>query len=161
MQSVIIGSIGISPIINSITTISTSIFTILKNIKLSKNNQEDVMAVLNKTDIEATVTLLQNIISDISCLPYTEYFGNNKFIIIALNNVKESIADIELELIDLKKKINYNSSLYIMETKTRSQLFPDKEYDTLLDELEEGDYELKSELYKVTVLVSVSDNSCN
>ena len=113
MQSVIIGSIGISPIINSITTISTSIFTILKNIKLSKNNQEDVMAVLNKTDIEATVTLLQNIISDISCLPYTEYFGNNKFIIIALNNVKESIADIELELIDLKKKINYNSSLYI------------------------------------------------
>ena len=94
MQSVIIGSIGISPIINSITTISTSIFTILKNIKLSKNNQEDVMAVLNKTDIEATVTLLQNIISDISCLPYTEYFGNNKFIIIALNNVKESIADI-------------------------------------------------------------------
>ena len=112
MQSVIIGSIGISPIINSITTISTSIFTILKNIKLSKNNQEDVMAVLNKTDIEATVTLLQNIISDISCLPYTEYFGNNKFIIIALNNVKESIADIELELIDLKKKINYNSSLY-------------------------------------------------
>jgi hypothetical protein len=38
-----------------------------------------------------------------------------------------------------------------METKTRSQLFPDKEYDTLLDELEEGDYELKSELYKVTV----------
>ncbi len=113
MQSVIIGSIGISPIINSITTISTSIFTILKNIKLSKNNQEDVIAVLNKTDIEATVTLLQNIISDISCLPYTEYFGNNKFIIIALNNVKESIADIELELIDLKKKINYNSSLYI------------------------------------------------
>jgi hypothetical protein len=38
-----------------------------------------------------------------------------------------------------------------METKTRSQLFPDKEYDTLIDELEEGDYELKSELYKVTI----------
>jgi hypothetical protein len=42
-----------------------------------------------------------------------------------------------------------------METKTRSQLFPDKEYDTLLDELEEGDYELKSELYKVTVFNKV------
>uniref|UniRef100_A0A6C0JJ64 Uncharacterized protein n=1 Tax=viral metagenome TaxID=1070528 RepID=A0A6C0JJ64_9ZZZZ len=42
-----------------------------------------------------------------------------------------------------------------METKTRSQLFPDKEYDTLIDELEEGDYELKSELYKVTVFNKV------
>ena len=42
-----------------------------------------------------------------------------------------------------------------METKTRSQLFPDKEYDTLVDELEESDYELKSELYKVTVFNKV------
>jgi hypothetical protein len=42
-----------------------------------------------------------------------------------------------------------------METKTRSQLFPDKDYETLIDELEEGDYELKSELYKVSVFNKV------
>ena len=42
-----------------------------------------------------------------------------------------------------------------METKTRSQLFPDKEYDTLINELEEGDFELKSEMYKVTVFNKV------
>ena len=42
-----------------------------------------------------------------------------------------------------------------METKTRSQLFPDKEYETLIDELEEGDYDLKSELYKVTIFNKV------
>jgi hypothetical protein len=42
-----------------------------------------------------------------------------------------------------------------METKTRSQLFPDKEYDTLINELEEGDFDLKSEMYKVTVFNKV------
>ena len=38
-----------------------------------------------------------------------------------------------------------------METKTRSQLFPDKEYNTTIDDLEERDYNIKSELYKVRI----------
>ena len=118
MQNIIIGtitSVGISPTISAITTISTSIYNLIGHIKLTKNTHHlEIIKVLNKTDIEATILLLQNIILDISCLPYHIYFGNNRFIIIALNNVKEIIASIESELKYIKEKINYNATLLLL-----------------------------------------------
>jgi hypothetical protein len=105
----------ISPIINSITTISASIYNLIRHIKVTKNTHyTELIKMLNKTDIEATILLLQTIILDISSLPYDKYFNNNKFILIALNNVKEIITQIESELNHIKEKINYNTSLYIM-----------------------------------------------
>ena len=105
----------ISPIINSITTISTSIYNLIGHIKITKNTHYiELIKMLNKTDIEATILLLQTIILDISTLPYDKYLNNNKFIVIALNNVKEIITQIESELHDIKEKINYNTSLYVM-----------------------------------------------
>lgn len=105
----------ISPIINSITTISTSVYNLIGHIKVTKNTHyTELIKMLNRTDIEATILLLQTIIIDISCLPHNKYFNNNKFIIIALNNVKEIICQIEQELHVIKEKINYNTSLYVM-----------------------------------------------
>jgi hypothetical protein len=105
----------ISPIINSITTISASIYNLIRHIKVTKNTHyTELIKMLNKTDIEATILLLQTIILDISSLPYDKYFNNNKFILIALNNVKEIICQIESELNHIKEKINYNTSLYLM-----------------------------------------------
>jgi hypothetical protein len=105
----------ISPIINSITTISTSVYNLIGHIKVTKNTHyTELIKMLNRTDIEATILLLQTIIIDISCLPHNKYFNNNKFIIIALNNVKEIITHLEAELHHIKEKINYNTSLYVM-----------------------------------------------
>jgi len=105
----------ISPIINSITTISASIYNLIRHIKVTKNTHyTELIKMLNQTDIEATILLLQTIILDISSLPHDKYFNNNRFILIALNNVKEIITQIESELNHIKEKINYNTSLYIM-----------------------------------------------
>ncbi len=105
----------ISPIINSITTISASIYNLIGHIKVTKNTHyTELIKMLDRTDIEATILLLQTIILDISNLPHDKYFNNNKFILIALNNVKEIITQIEQELHDIKEKINYNTNLYLM-----------------------------------------------
>ena len=125
MQSIIVGTIGITPIINSITTISTSIFSLLSHIKVSQNvHYDDIQKVLTKTDIEATILLLQNIITDVSRLSEKNYFNNNTFIVLALSHVKESIASIEIELKEIKEKIIYNSSLYIMTSIRSYDLLP-------------------------------------
>jgi hypothetical protein len=98
------------------------------------------MNVLTKSDIEATITLLQHIITDISLLPEKDYFSNNNFIIIALQHVKDSIASIETELNEIKERITYNSTLYVM-TNMRS-------------------YNLLQNLQKIENKISVLDRRC-
>lgn len=125
MQTIFTNSIVISPIINSITTISSSIFNLIGHIKITKNTHDtDIAKILNKTDIEATILLLQTIILDISALPHEKYFDNNKFIVIALTNVKEIITQIETELNTIKEKINYNAALYLMSNFRSYDLLP-------------------------------------
>lgn len=125
MQNIIVSTVGITPIINSITLLSSSIFGLLANIKLTKNvHYEEIMNVLNKSDIEATINLLQHIIRDISSLPEKDYFSNNNFILIALQHVKDSIASIETELNEIKERITYNSTLYVMTNMRSYDLLP-------------------------------------
>ena len=125
MQNIIVSTVGITPIINSITLLSSSIFGLLANIKLTNNvHYEEIMNVLNKSDIEATINLLQHIIRDISSLPEKDYFSNNNFILIALQHVKDSIASIETELNEIKERITYNSTLYVMTNMRSYDLLP-------------------------------------
>jgi hypothetical protein len=102
-------------VINSITTLSTNIYTLVSHIKLSKNiHQTEIINILNKTDIEATIKLLHAFILEIpTCC------NNSHFIVIALTNVNNIIQSIEDELVDIKNKISYNNSLQIM-TSVRS-----------------------------------------
>ena len=119
MQSVLIGTFAITPIINSITTLSSNIFGLVSHIRVTKNvHYDEIIKVLNRTDIEATITLLQTIIADLSEKEH------NKFIIIALQHVKESIASIETELSEIKERIAYNSTLYLMASMRSYDLLP-------------------------------------
>ena len=119
MQSVILSTVVITPIINSITTLSSSIFGLVSHIRVTKNiHYDETINVLNRTDIEATIMLLQTIISDISEKEH------NKFVIIALQHVKDCIASIETELKVIKERIAYNSTLYLMSGLRSYDLLP-------------------------------------
>ena len=119
MQSVILSTVAITPIINSISSLSTNIFGLVSHIRVTKNiHYDETIKVLNKTDIEATIMLLQSIILDISEKEH------NKFIIIALQHVKDCIASIETELNEIKERIAYNSSLYLMSSMRSYDLLP-------------------------------------
>lgn len=112
-MNAVIGTLGItaaSTVINSITTLSTNVFTLMGYIKLSPHiAQSDIMKILSKSDIETTIRLLQSIISEIP-----HYYNNSASVVIALKNVQEIIANIEEELKDIHNKIIYNSNLYLM-----------------------------------------------
>ncbi len=112
-MNVLVGALSlgtISTVINSISTLSVNIYTLTTSIKLSKNiYHQDVRNILIKTDLGATVKLLQNIIIDIP-----QYYEDNSSVIIALKNVQEIISDIEKELKLIHNKINYNNGIYIM-----------------------------------------------
>ena len=86
-------------------------------------HQQEILHILTKTDIEATIRLVQTIIQDISSLPVNLYF-NTKFITIALTNVKDSIALINNELLLLKEKIHYNNTLYFFSSMRSYDLLP-------------------------------------
>lgn len=112
-MNVIVGALSlgtISTVINSISTLSMNIYSLSTNIKLSKNiYHKDVRDILIKTDLAATIKLLQNIIVDIP-----QYYDDNSSVIIALKNVQEIIIDIEKELRLINQKMQYNNNIYLM-----------------------------------------------
>jgi hypothetical protein len=117
-------SYAIAPLIQSITSLSASIYHSIGNLKITKNtHQQEILHILEKTDIEATIRLVQTIVQDISSLPAHLYF-KEKFITIALTNVKDSIARINNELLLLKEKIHYNSTLYFFSSMRSYDLAP-------------------------------------
>jgi len=109
----IIGTLGVvtaSTVVHSIGTLSNSIYLIMGNIKLTKDiHQTEIMKILMKTDIEATIKLLHNIILEIP-----EYYNNSISVVTALKNVQDIISEIETELNEIHKKITYNGDLKIM-----------------------------------------------
>jgi hypothetical protein len=112
MQSVLgaIGMVTATSVINSISTLSTNIFTLVGFIKITKNiHQNDIIRILNKTDIEATIKLLNAIITEIP-----EYYNHSYSVVIALKDVQEIISSIEEELKDIHNKITYNSNIYFL-----------------------------------------------
>ena len=112
-MNVIVGALSlgtISSVINSISTMSMNIYSLSTNIKLSKNiYHKDVRDMLIKTDLAATIKLLQNIIIDIP-----QYYDDNSSVIIALKNVQEIIIEIEKELRMINQKMQYNNNIYLM-----------------------------------------------
>lgn len=109
----VIGTIGVvtmGSIVGSITTVSSSIYTLVTNIKVNKHiHNEDIIRVLTKTDVVTTIKLLQAVMSEIP-----ENHINSISVVISLKNVHEIIEQIENELKDLNLKLEYNRTLYIM-----------------------------------------------
>ena len=112
MQAVI-GTIGIvtaSTVIQSITSLSSSVYMLMGHIRVTKDiHQTEILKILTKMDIEATINLLHNVILEIP-----EYYNSSLTVVTALKNVQEIISQIESELIEIHKKISYNSELKIM-----------------------------------------------
>jgi hypothetical protein len=103
-------------VIASITSISNNVITLLGHITSigtvsSTSKQSDIIILLNKSDIEATLKLFHAIILEI---PPTYDMTQVSSVLISLNNVKDIISKIEAELKDIHTKIEYNSNLYIM-----------------------------------------------
>ena len=99
----------VSNLINSITTISKNVYNLLD---LSKNTHtSELILLLERTDIKTTIMLLQSVLTE---LLENQNKIMNKSIVMAIDNVKEIIQMIETELTDIHKKIEYNSTLYIM-----------------------------------------------
>lgn len=112
MQAVIgtIGMVTASTIIQSITSLSSSVYMLMGHIRLTKDiHQTEILKILTKMDIEATINLLHNVILEIP-----EYYNSSLTVVTALKNVQEIIGQIESELIEIHKKISYNSELKIM-----------------------------------------------
>jgi len=114
----------VSNLINSISTISKNIYNLLD---LSKNSHtNELIILLERTDIKATIMLLQSVLSELivdepydtnvqaSSLLYIPTCIIKRPIVVAIDNVKEIIQIIETELIEIHRKINHNQSLYIV-----------------------------------------------
>jgi hypothetical protein len=105
--------------INQITNITTNVCSLINNIvgiaKLSNNvYQVELIKVLTKTDIEATLKLLHAIIIEIPFNNLENEKNQYNSIVIALENMKDIISKIEEELKNIHTKIEYNSSLYLL-----------------------------------------------
>lgn len=112
METVIgtIGVVTIGSIVGSITTVSSSIYSLVTNIKVSKHiHNNDIVRILTKTDVVATIKLLQAVMTEIP-----ENHINSLSVVISLKNVHDIIEQIENELKDLHNKMEYNRNLYIM-----------------------------------------------
>jgi hypothetical protein len=112
MQAVIgtIGMVTASTVIQSITSLSSSVYMLMGHIRVTKDiHQTEILKILTKMDIEATINLLHNVILEIP-----EYYNSSLTVVTALKNVQEIISQIESELIEIHKKISYNSELKIM-----------------------------------------------
>ena len=112
-MSVFVGALSlgaVTSVINSISTLSINIYSLAANIKLNKNvYQQDITDVLCRTDLEATIKLLQSIIIEIP-----QYYNDSMSIVIALKNMQEIIAEVESELKCIHDKLVYNNTIYLM-----------------------------------------------
>ena len=126
-------------VINQISSLSNNVFTLLNHItSISISNtthQTEIIKILSKTDVEANIKLLHAIILEIP----PSY--NSSSIIIALENIKDIISKIDMELQSIHDKIAYNSNIYIL-SNIRS-------------------YDCKSNLDKIEILIAILDRRSN
>ena len=112
METVIgtIGVVTLGSVVNSVTIVSSSVYSLITNIKLTKHiHQPEITKILTKSDMVATINLLNAVISEIP-----ESFMNSISVIMALKNVQEIIENIEFELKEINNKLSYNNNLYVM-----------------------------------------------
>jgi hypothetical protein len=99
-----------SSVINSISTLTLNIYTLSTNIRLSKSIfHNEIKDVLIRTDLDASLKLLQSIIIEIP-----QYYPvENVSIIIALKNMQEIIQYVECELKNIYEQMKYNKNIYL------------------------------------------------
>ena len=99
-----------SSVINSISTLTLNIYTLSSSIKLSKSIfHNEIKDVLIRTDLDASLKLLQSIVIEIP-----QYYPvENVSIIIALKNMQEIIQYVECEIKNIYEQMKYNKDIYL------------------------------------------------
>jgi hypothetical protein len=93
--------------VNSIATLSSNIFGLIS--PLAKNpHTAELQRLLEKSDIVCTIELVQKVITDLRKPEDTS-------VAFILEKIREIISQIEKELQDVREKVNYNSSLYLLQ----------------------------------------------
>ena len=97
-------------VIGGVASSAKQISSLLGFIK-SENYQSDLTQFLRKTDIEVTIKILECIVSELRV--------NNETPVSVINSLKslhESLVCIENELQDIKRRLQYNKSLYVFKS---------------------------------------------
>ena len=104
----VIGLISLSAAaMNSINTVSTSVFGLLGYIQLTKNaNTDELCIFLERSDVEATIKLLRSVIGELKDF--------SPSLVLAIENINDIMGKIEAELVEIRQKIEYNNSLYVL-----------------------------------------------
>lgn len=109
----VITNMGISAIVSSIYTITStshSIYDTIKNMSLSSQQKKNnVYHNIKKLDLEATIKIINSMLQEI---PKEKIYS--KTILLCLESLKEIIIDIEYELFNLNTMIDYNDSLWVL-----------------------------------------------
>lgn len=97
-------------VIGGVASSAKQISSLLGFIK-SENDQSDLTHFLRKTDIEVTIKILECIVSELRV-------GNETpvSVINSLKSLHESLVCIENELQDIKRRLQYNRSLYVFKS---------------------------------------------
>jgi hypothetical protein len=104
----VIGLITLSAAaMNSLTTVSSSVFGLLSYIQLTKNaNTDELCLFLERSDAEATIKLLHSVIGELTVL--------NPPLVLVIETINDIISKIETALVEIRQKIDYNNSLYVL-----------------------------------------------
>lgn len=106
----VLGGVGLSLLANCISSLTTSangIYTLIGNIIHNRSTAPDIYMFLKESDIQTNIQILTVFIKEIN-------IGDQctKSLTISLNALKDCVSDIEEKLHEVKKRIDYNKSLW-------------------------------------------------
>jgi len=100
-------------IMNSIATLSSNVFNLMSSFRISKDpHTVELQTLLEKSDIVCTIGLVKHILTD---LEEDQTFKLKSTVVFAVEKIQTIIGIIDTELKDIQAKIDYNSSLYLLQ----------------------------------------------
>lgn len=107
----VVQTIGLDLTLKCISTLTSSaqgIYSLIKSINSNASDQPDIQFVIADLDLGMEVKILDALIKDINIeTQYTETLA------LCIESLKECVEQLESELVDVQKKLEWNSSLRI------------------------------------------------
>jgi len=116
MMNILIGTIGANltlGVISGLTTTITSLYTLSSALyrNTSNENIDDIVDIINKSDIENDINIVKNVIEKID--------KHNETIDLCIKNLNEIMTEIKDELEKIHYRIKYNEKLWIKNSLTK------------------------------------------
>ena len=109
-------------VVNSIATLTGNVYGLISSLQLANPHTVELKALLEKSDVETTVQLVQHILADLAVLAEGSKadqhpaFRFQHSLVFALEKLREIITLLEVELTAIREKLAYNASLYLCKT---------------------------------------------